>query len=275
MYEDTSVEASVLPKGGRVLCIASAGDTARALASRHDQVVAVDINPVQLAYTRERLDGNPARRGTAEQVMGALRQLLPVAGLTGSRLREFLELDDPRAQLEFWNHKLKTRRFVLGLNALLSLTGLKAVYASPFLTVLPPRFGEVMLGRLERCFGLHPNRTNPFARALFLGEAAPTEGAAPSNIELVCSDVAAYLESQPARSFSGFTLSNILDGAPPEYRARLMAALTRAAMPGAAMVLRSFGEPAADMKENLAAQDRSMLWGVVEVHRFGVPQATA
>ena len=268
MYEDTDVEASVLPKGGRVFCIASAGDTARALCARHDQVVAVDINPVQLEYTKARLAGEPARKGTAERVMGAFRSLFPLVGVSRASLREFLDFDDVPAQVAFWNERIKTKRFVLGFNTLLSLTGLKAFYASPFLTNLPPHFGQVMFSRMERCFALHPNRSNSFARALFLGEAPPPCPQTPGNVELYCQDAAGYLESQPAGSFNGFTLSNILDGAPQKYLARLMTAVDRAAAPGAVMVLRSFAEPPATLKENLAALDRSMIWGFVEARKL-------
>src|SRR5450755_3259291 len=56
MYEDAAIESQVLPPG-RVLCIASAGDTALALAGDGRQVVAVDLNHAQISYVRSRLDG--------------------------------------------------------------------------------------------------------------------------------------------------------------------------------------------------------------------------
>src|SRR5690348_12983972 len=42
MHEDWSIEASLFPPGSRVLCIASAGCTALALADRGNIVTAVD-----------------------------------------------------------------------------------------------------------------------------------------------------------------------------------------------------------------------------------------
>jgi hypothetical protein len=45
----------------------------------------------------------------------------------------------------------------------------------------------------------------------------------------------------------------------------LFAAVRHAACPEAHVVLRSFGEPPPGLQTNQAEQDRSMLWGVVDV----------
>jgi len=265
MYEDPDIERRVFAPGGRVFSIASAGCTAMALCPRHE-VLAVDINPVQLAYAAQRIAGAPRVRGTAEKVMGLGRAFFPLAGWWPRTVREFLELDDPPAQLAFWKQHLDTWRFRAGLDTLMSVTALRAVYASPFLNFLPTRFGAVMRARMERCFGRHPNRTNPWARALLMGELEneppPPEA---KSIRLVQGDAASVLEAEPPGSFTGFTLSNILDGAEAAYRQRLFAAIARAAAPGAQVVLRSFGEPGPDVRDNRAADDRAMLWGVVDV----------
>ncbi len=73
MYEDAAIELRVFQPGGRIFCIASAGCTAMKLAARHT-VVAVDINPVQVAYVQERL-ARPAQvqRGSAERILGFAR----------------------------------------------------------------------------------------------------------------------------------------------------------------------------------------------------------
>jgi len=263
MYEDTAVETRAFAPGGRVFCIASAGDTALALAERHP-VVAVDINPVQLAYARARLEGAPARAGAAERLLGIGRALLSLAGWRRARVEQFLSFDATAAQLAFWHEHLDTRRFRAGVDLLLSMTGLRHVYASPFLGVLPRRFGAVMRARMERCFRYHPNATNPYARALLLGDyPAPARPRQPA--ELLCADAAAYLESVPPGTFHGFTLSNVLDGAPPAYRTRLLMAVRRAAAKGARLILRSFAEPEGLSPTNVAAEDRSMLWGCVHV----------
>lgn len=265
MYEDASIELAAFPRGGRVFCIASAGCTAMKLAPGHE-VVAVDINPVQLDYAKRRIAGAPAVRGAAERVMGFGRAFAPLVGWSPGRVRAFLDLDDPAEQMAFWRRHLDTRRFRAAFDTLLSLTALRAVYASPFLGFLPPRLGAVLRGRMERCFARHPNRTNPHARALLLGELSD-EPAPPGaeRIQLVHADAADWLERQPAGGLDGFTLSNILDGADAAYRRRLLAAVQRAAAPGATVVIRSFAEPSGALASNRAAEDRSILWGIVDV----------
>lgn len=267
MYEDTSIELDAFRPGGRVLCIASAGCTAMKLAPHHD-VVAVDVNPVQLEYAARRIDGDPGFRGKAERVMDFMRFFAPLAGWWPSRVRTFIELSDPAEQMAYWNEELNTWRFRAALDGLFSFTALRSVYAPRFLDFLPRRLGKVMRSRMERSFARHANRTNPYARSLLLGELAsdppPPEA---KNIQLVHADAAGYLESQPAGSFDGMTLSNILDGVDDAYKERLFAAVKRAAAPDAMTVLRSFGEPDGDSRANRAEDDRSMLWGTVLVRR--------
>lgn len=265
MYEDAAIERGAFRRGSRVFCIASAGCTAMQLAAAGHDVVAIDINRDQLAYAADRLAGRPAIRGTAERVMAVARTFAPLVGWTRGRMRRFVELDDLPAQVAMWR-TLDTWRLRVAFGALFSVTALRAVYASPFLAFLPSRLGAVMRARLARCFSRHANRTNPFARALLLGEVAddspqPRAG----SIELAHGDAAGWLEAAPAGSFDAFTLSNILDGASPPYRARLFAAVQRAAARDAIVVLRSFAEPAAQLATNRAQDDRSMLWGVVDV----------
>jgi len=265
MYEDAAIECGAFRDGGRVFCIASAGCTATALAERHE-VVAVDINPVQLDYAQERVAGRRARAGVAEHFMSLGRVFSPAVGWWPGRVREFLELDDPVAQGLYWRRHLDTRRFRAAVDGLMSLTALRAFYAEELLDFLPAHLGSVMRSRMARCFARHPNRTNPYARGLLTGELpgriAPPPG---PKIRWELADAASFLEAEPRGSFDGFALSNILDGADASYRRRLDSAVIRAARPGAVFVRRSFREPPVNSPDNHAADDRSMLWGMVEI----------
>lgn len=265
MYEDAAIELAAFAPGSHVFCIASAGCTAMRLAAQH-AVTAVDINPVQLEYAQARVTGGPTRLGSAERIVAMGRALLAPFGWRRATLAAFLALEQPAEQIAFWRRHLDTRGFRVATDALLSIDRLRAVYAAPFLAFLPERFGRVMRERLARCFANHPNRTNVYAHALLTGEnidhAPPPCAAA---IRFACADAATYLEGCPPASFAGFALSNILDGASGDYRARLFAAVRRAATAEAVVVLRSFAEPASPMPSNVVARDRSILWGIVDV----------
>jgi S-adenosylmethionine:diacylglycerol 3-amino-3-carboxypropyl transferase len=265
MYEDSAIEEAAFGASRRIFCIASAGCTAMHLVSRHD-VTAVDINPVQVAYAERRAAGGPLKIGSAERVVNLGRTLVALFGWHRHTLESFLALDQPAEQLAFWNRHLNTAGFRVTTDTLLSVAWLRRIYASAFLEVLPAHFGRVMRARLERCWRTHSNRTNPYARGLLLGELSDAPPPAGSDrIRFVCADAASFLESCAPASFDGFTLSNILDGAAEAYHRRLFAAIRRAASPEAMVVSRSFAEPRNDSATNLAAHDRSILWGVVDV----------
>ena len=263
MYEDSRIELEAFAGAGRVFSIASAGCTAMALAPHHE-VVAVDINPVQLAYAQSQFAGSPGVQGAAERFMAFGRVLGPLVGWWPARVQSFLALADPEQQRIYWHQHLDTRRFRSAVDAVFSVTALRSVYAPDFLDFLPVRLGAVMRGRLQRCISCHPNRSNPYLRALLAGELAESSPYS-GRVQLVHSDAADFLERQPAGSFDGFALSNILDGAAATYRRRLFAAVKRAGSERSMVVLRSFAEPAPSLATNRAANDRSALWGIVDV----------
>jgi hypothetical protein len=265
MHEDWMIEAEALPERGRIFCIASAGCTAFALASRGAQVTAVDANPAQIEYVRERLNGAEPRAGVVEELLARLRRLGPLVGWSPAALSHFCALEDGRAQLDFWRTRLDTRRFRGGFALLVNPLSLRVAYSSPLVAALPPSFGRVVRSRLERGFALHPNRQNPYARFLLLGEDEQPDPQPGIDLTLARADAAAYLEQSAPSSFDGFSLSNILDGASPAYGERLLAAVRHAAAPRAVVVTRSFNHPATTQEERWAARDRSLLWGSVRV----------
>ena len=267
MYEDSSIEAAAFAPGSRVFAIAGAGCTARILAAAGYRVTAVDINPVQLEYARERVAGGPAREGAAEKLLAFGRRVLSLAGSGGERLEAFLRLNDTREQVAYWDRHLESRRFRFSVDTMLSPLLLRMAYSSPFVRSLPGNFGEVVRRRMRRCWATHPNRSNPFARGLLVAEWPADAAAASPGIRFIHADAAEYLESCAPGSFDAFTLSNICDGAPRGYRKRLNSAVCRAASAGAMVVTRSFGEPTDDSNHDLAVRDRCFLWGVVDVRR--------
>lgn len=174
MYEDPGVELSVFPPApARVLCIASAGDTAAALASAGYDVTAVDINRAQLDYARGRLErGEPAVEGSAERLLalgrGAAGALLPA--WRSAALAGFLRLDDPVEQGRRWRRDLDGPGLRLLLGAALRPAGAMAVGVNPaFRGAVPGRFDEVLRARLARGFRRHANAGNPWAWRLLLG----------------------------------------------------------------------------------------------------------
>ncbi|MFI2765296.1 hypothetical protein ACH5A3_41825 [Streptomyces echinatus] len=280
MYEDWGVELAVFPPpGARVLCIASAGDTAAALAGAGYEVTAVDVNAVQLAYARERLAGGAAREGTAEAVMrvgrGAAARLLPA--WRQEKLRDFLALDDPAEQARRWRQELDTP----GLRRLMRIGlrpgGALAVALRPsFAGVVPARFDEVLRRRLQRTVGRHPNARNAWLWRLLAGAEPPGAPAAPpppgagagAGVRLVHGDVVHTLQRAPRGGYDAVTLSNVLDGPDAGFARRLRAAVRHAVRPGGVVVLRSAREPGAH-GPGWAGQDRSALWGVVRAVRLG------
>jgi Protein of unknown function (DUF3419) len=262
MYEDSSLELAAFEPGRRVFCIASAGCTALALAARGDVVTAVDLNPAQVAYVDARAKGGPVREGRAEQGFRRLRRLGALVGWSRPTLEHFCALDDPGDQLRFWRDHLDTRRLRAALAAFLRPLVLRRGFAQPFIDVLPSRFDRVLHARLERGFGRHANRDNPYAAQLLLGR---RPAAQPSTLTLAQGDAAEFLEYCAPGSFDAFSLSNVLDGASQRYGDRLLAAVRHAAAPRAVVILRSFGEPRSEEDARRAAEERSLIWGSVRL----------
>jgi hypothetical protein len=269
MYEDSAIELRAFKPQSRVFCIASAGCTARALAAAGHCVTAVDINHVQLSYARSRAAGAPPQKGRADQMMALGRWLARAAGWTHSRLNAFLNLSDTDQQVAYWDAGLDTIILRALLETLLAPQFLRLCYAGPFIDAVPRSFGSCLLQRLRRGWAHHSNLSNPYAASLLLGAPPADPGTPSSPIRFICADAAEYLEGCQDSQFDAFTLSNIGDGAGQSYLERLRTAISHAAAPGAIMVTRSFSDPQADTGLNRAAEDRSLLWGIVEVKQVG------
>ena len=270
MYEDWRVEAELFAPKRRVFSIASAGCTAFALSALGHRVTAVDINTAQVEYARARLDGSAPRPGRIDGLIKHGRSALALVGMTRGRLRAFLELSQLEEQLSAWRRHFDTWRFRAFLSVLLQPLRLGRIFEPQLVEAIPFPFARILRRRLERGWATHPNRENPYAWQLLLGEDPPGFERVPprrENIELLEADAAAYLEQCPRHTFDAFTLSNILDGVSRSYRKRLEAAISRAARPGAIVVLRSFSEPDDEASNDRARQDRSPLWGAVRVTR--------
>jgi S-adenosylmethionine:diacylglycerol 3-amino-3-carboxypropyl transferase len=268
MYEDCALELELLPAGGRSFCIASAGCTALALAARGDAVTAVDINPAQVAYVRARLAGAPRADGVVDHQLARARRLGGLVGWSRSRREAFCDLDDPAQQARMWREQLDSARLRAATAVLLSVPVLRRTYAREFVSVVPNRFGGALRRRLERGFARHPNRQNPYARLLLLGNALQLAAADRHSVDVVCADAADHLERAARQSYDGFSLSNVLDGASAAYGSRLLRAVERAAAPGAVLILRSIAEPTRVEDARWAERDRSLIWGSVRVKRL-------
>jgi hypothetical protein len=263
MYEDPEVELRSLPRG-RVLAIASAGDVAFALAAGGRDVMAVDVNPAQIEYVRDRMAGSAAHAGQADRYLGLAAKALPPMGLTRGRLEGFFELDDPAVQVTAWR-RLAGRRFRAAL-AFAFGPALRLAYRGELARALPPGFAAELSSRLERGFGIHANRRNPLARALF---GLPTTPTTAREIDVEHAEVVDYLRRQPPRSFDGFAFSNVTDGAPGAFREQLLTAAREASRAGAVAVLRTLALPRSQEDAERAASDRALIWGGIEVVAVG------
>jgi hypothetical protein len=207
--------------------------------------------------------------GSVDHLLAAARLVSRLAGWDRELLRHFLLLDDPRSQARVFEQALSTRRWRALLAASLHPLVLRLGYGAPFLSAIPQPLVRHLRQRLRAGFAAHPNRHNPYAWRLLLGTDPPGDGAPPSRpaqgLVVELGEAAAFLERQPAGSFDGFTLSNILDGPDCRYRTRLAVAVRHAGQPDAPVVLRTFREARNQDETQSALRDRALLWGAIVV----------
>lgn len=275
-YEDERIEIEAFGTPGRVCVIAASGETAAALAAVGHRVVAIDINSAQLAYARGRLLGAPTMIGTVERLMDVGRRAVATAspGWRLSRLLPVLASADPQESLHYWDAALDTKP----LRALLASSlrpgpALAQLMQPEFAAFVPYAFDRVIRERLRRGLGRHGMAGNRFAWRLLAGR-EPSEWtfAQPANggrVHWQVSDIVRHLEQLPAGHYDGLSLSNVTDGAPPEFAERLSQAAHHAVRPGAPIVWRTLAEPRAHQAIGLAEADASLIWGRVMVDRAG------
>ena len=218
----------------------------------HD-VVACDINPIQLAYAERRAAGGPVEIGDAERAMHLMRVLHAAGGLAsaaGSRVPRALRWRRAAGVLEAASRHAafphRSRCADVARHA-------ARVYAPPLLSALPARFGGVLRsGWNAGSPGIPTSRIRTRRRCCSGAKNQPLPEPV-RTIRFVAGDAASWLESAPASSFDAFTLSNILDGAEPGHTANgCRARCGTRPLEGAVVVLRSFAEPIRQQDRNHA-----------------------
>lgn len=269
-YEDERIELDAFADARRVCVVATSGEVVAACAAAGLEVVAVDFNPAQLAYARERVAGGPTRRGSAQLVMDTLRQgLTAVAPAWRPRhLISHLLHDDGPAARQYWDEALDSRAFRAVVKASLQ-PGLRlGVLARPELFgFLPPRFHRVIRERIADGLERHGMAGNRFAWRLLAGRELPGWHLPEVDQEAITwqlADVADHLESVPEGSYDGVSLSNVVDGVPRHFGRRLLTAARRAVRRGGPIVWRTFSDPGLP-GPGRAAEESAMVWGQVQV----------
>lgn len=264
MYEDPAIELQAFRDQPRVLAVASAGDTALALARAGHLVTAVDINPAQAAYASDRVGGGPPRRGQADRLLALGRLSLRPAGWTRSRLDALAAMTDRPSQVVEWRH-LTSGLSGAALRALFAPAMLRLGYRADFARSAASLHRQLPR-RIERGMTVHANASNPWARLLLTGAwperpEAPGIGTGPGSVVVHVDDVASHLEAVPSGTYDALALSNVLDGAPAHERSRLVAAARHAGAPGAVVVLRTLLRAPDASAAATAATDRALIWG--------------
>jgi hypothetical protein len=265
MYEDPSIDLQAVEGRANVLCICSAADTAKFLANNGHNVTAVDINPAQVAYAKQRLAGRPYQRGLAEVLMAIGRTVLRPVGWSRRELTRFCTATDIEVQRQQW-HQLTHGARGLGFRVLLSPSRLRLGYKREFVDVAGKGFADRVFAIVDRSLVHVPNADNPYASLLFLGQPLPDVPLnSDAQLTVLCADVVKHLLSVPEHHYDAVTLSNILDGASQSFHDELRRALQHGAKPDAPVVLRTFKAVSDEAATIRASNDRSLIWSAIWV----------
>jgi S-adenosylmethionine:diacylglycerol 3-amino-3-carboxypropyl transferase len=248
-----------------------------------------------------------ARLGTLDHGLNhcgwADRRLRIAAGLFRRLLqdecaiRTMLQMTDPDAQRRFYHRRWRNRRWRL-LNAVaFSRPVLALLYRRGIVRHVPPDFGRIVEGRLERAFVGSPADENLYLWQALIGRYPPSsDRGLPAylriktlpevmsqlpRLHLECAEVGEWLVRQASVTLDFAALSNVTEVTSYEYTARLGEELARVGSPGALIVVRSIFPPTPpeldplalrltpvpEMARQLEQQDRSIVCAFIRVFR--------
>jgi S-adenosylmethionine-diacylglycerol 3-amino-3-carboxypropyl transferase len=238
------------------------------------------------------LDDGLLTAGGFERYFAMLRKVLAIA--VGRRRLERLFALDHEEQREFYEREWNTRRWraLLGIACSKWMLG-RRLDPSWFTHSESSSFGRHFTRLAEHAIADLPARSNYFLAQILLGRYADAS-AVPEylraenfetirerldRITTVTADIAAALEDLPPRSIDCFALSNVFEYSPRAVFERSVAAITRAARPGARLALRNLLAPRrlADfpvfrvhpaLSEQLRAADRGFIYSHFEAATY-------
>jgi S-adenosylmethionine:diacylglycerol 3-amino-3-carboxypropyl transferase len=203
---------------------------------------------------------------------------------------------DLAAQRAFYRTHWDDWRWRCAFRWALSRPVLRLLIGKPFVDHVPAEFPQMLKRQVDATFLEFPIQENGYLWQTFLGRYPPGENGLPiylqrehhagvqagmARVALACGDAAGWLATQTPASIGYFALSNILEVTTPEYTARLVAAILRAAKPGAVVCMRSIFPPGPDdlcryreqltpdvaLSERLARSDRTFFCRFIQVLR--------
>jgi len=269
MHEDPCCEVSLLPAGGRAVCVLSAGDVAFALVkSGAREVIAADPSEAQHEWVAMKLalasvglgvddvktwtvaDGTKRLKPEAGKERAWHRRPLLAAGAVDARLAWLARWIKPwvlgqPGSVEEWQRAFQNSRWQLAWRSL--ALGVKAVFPVWYRRHLPTDF----VGRIQHRFEATCLRTNAQSNPLLVRMLSATPSHEPAawadtwpivgmNLEPVLHRHRGTIGDETLQSeFDLFALSNILDTEPAAKLTPLLEKLRPVARNGAKVLLRS------------------------------------